>query len=364
MSKKFIIDKFLPDSAIDVIDEVGATKKLKFNDKKVDIKSIDIEETISKMANIPPKTATKSDLSLLKTLESNLRKRVFGQDKAISTIVQTIKINRAGMGEDNKPIGSFLFTGATGIGKTEVAKELAKIMGIHFERFDMSEYSESHTVSRLIGAPAGYVGYEKGGLLTEAIKKHPHTVLLLDEIEKGHSDLMNILLQVMDNAVLTDNNGVKSDFQNVILIMTSNLGSKESVIMGFQKDNSINEDKAIKQFFAPEFRNRLDAIVKFTQLDKSIILKIITKFIKDLELSLADKDIKISISIKAKRELAKLGYDKIMGARPLKRVISKYIKIPLTDEILFGDLKDGGIVKIDFQKEKFVFNYSKKERIN
>ena len=360
LSKKFINDRFLPDSAIDVIDEVAATIKLKSSSKGkkvVKVTATDVENTIASIANIPAKTATKSDLTLLKSLEKNLQKRVFGQDDAIETIVKAIKINRAGMGEDNKPVGSFLFTGSTGVGKTEVAKELAKVMGVHFERFDMSEYGEAHTVSRLIGAPAGYVGYEKGGLLTESIKKHPHTVLLLDEIEKAHPDLMSLLLQVMDNATLTDNNGTKADFQNVILIMTSNLGATQSNIMGFEKDDSINEDKAVKKFFAPEFRNRLDATVKFTQLTEPILVKIVTKFIKDLELSLADKNIKITLTIKAKKELARVGYDKLMGARPLQRVITKHIKTPLTDEILFGNLVNGGEVKIDFKQDEFLFNY-------
>ncbi|MEA3554462.1 MAG: ATP-dependent Clp protease ATP-binding subunit ClpA [Campylobacterota bacterium] len=359
LSKKFINDRFLPDSAIDVIDEVAATIKLKSkSNKAVNITATDVENTIASIANIPAKTATKSDISLLKSLEKNLQKRVFGQDSAIETIVKAIKINRAGMGENDKPVGSFLFTGSTGVGKTEVAKELAHVMGVHFERFDMSEYGEAHTVSRLIGAPAGYVGYEKGGLLTEAIKKHPHTVLLLDEIEKAHPDLMSLLLQVMDNATLTDNNGTKADFQNVILIMTSNLGATQTNVMGFEKDDSANEDKAVKKFFAPEFRNRLDATVKFTQLTEPILIKIVTKFIKDLELSLADKNIKITLTLKAKKELAKLGYDKLMGARPLQRVITTHIKTPLTDEILFGNLKNGGEVKIDFKKDEFVFNYS------
>jgi len=362
LSKKFINDRFLPDSAIDVIDEVGATIKLEKSSKKnIKITAKDVEKTISSIAQIPPKTATSSDLSLLKKLQTNLQKRVFGQDSAIETIVQAIKINRAGMGVENKPVGSFLFTGSTGVGKTEVAKELANVMGIHFERFDMSEYGEAHTVSRLIGAPAGYVGYEKGGLLTEAIKKHPHTVLLLDEIEKAHPDLMSLLLQVMDNATLTDNNGTKADFQNVILIMTSNLGATQASVMGFAKDDGINEDKAVKKFFAPEFRNRLDATVKFISLTQAILIKIVTKFIKDLEESLSDKNIQISLSMKAKKELAKLGYDKLMGARPLQRVISDKIKIPLTDEILFGELKDGGSVKIDFTKEEFTFAYAKLE---
>jgi ATP-dependent Clp protease ATP-binding subunit ClpA len=358
LSKKFINDRFLPDSAIDVIDEVAATVKLKNNNKKViKISDKDVENTIASIANIPPKTATKSDLTLLKNLAKNLQKRVFGQDEAIETIVKAIKVNRSGMGADNKPVGSFLFTGSTGVGKTEVAKELANMMGVHFERFDMSEYGEAHTVSRLIGAPAGYVGYEKGGLLTEAIKKHPHTVLLLDEIEKAHPDLMSLLLQVMDNATLTDNNGTKADFQNVILIMTSNLGATQSNIMGFAKDDSLNEDKAVKKFFAPEFRNRLDATVKFTQLSQDIIIKIVIKFVKDLELQLADKNIKITLSAKAKKQLATLGYDKQMGARPLQRVISQEIKVPLTDEILFGELKNGGEVKIDYKNEEFNFQY-------
>ncbi|RLA81146.1 MAG: ATP-dependent Clp protease ATP-binding subunit ClpA [Epsilonproteobacteria bacterium] len=359
LSKKFINDRFLPDSAIDVIDEVAATVKLNSKSKKnIKITAKDVENTIANIAQIPPKTATSSDLSLLKNLEKNLQKRVFGQDDAISTIVKAIKINRAGMGEDNKPVGSFLFTGSTGVGKTEVAKELAHVMGIHFERFDMSEYGESHTISRLIGAPAGYVGYEKGGLLTESIKKHPYTVLLLDEIEKAHPDLMSLLLQVMDNATLTDNNGTKADFQNVILIMTSNLGATQSNVMGFAKDDNANEDKAVKKFFAPEFRNRLDATVKFQQLNELILVKIVTKFIKDLELNLSDKNIKITLSAKAKKELAKKGYDKLMGARPLQRVITDKIKTPLTDEVLFGELKNGGFVKIDY-KDKFIFDFMK-----
>ncbi len=359
LSKKFINDRFLPDSAIDVIDEVAATVKLtKAGKKNIKITAKDVENTIANIAQIPPKTATKSDLSLLKTLEKSLQKRVFGQDGAISTIVKAIKINRSGMGLDNKPVGSFLFTGSTGIGKTEVARELANVLGVHFERFDMSEYGEAHTVSRLIGAPAGYVGYEKGGLLTEAIKKHPHTVLLLDEIEKAHPDLMSLLLQVMDNATLTDNNGAIADFQNVILIMTSNLGATQASIMGFAKDDNLNEDKAVKKFFAPEFRNRLDAVVKFDQLTQPIILKIVTKFIKDLELNLNDKNITISITNKAKKELVSKGYDKLMGARPLQRVITEYIKTPLTDEILFGQLKDGGDVKIDYKEGEFTFTYN------
>ncbi len=358
LSKKFINDRFLPDSAIDVLDEVGASKKIEIKSKKaVLITKNDIEDVIAKMAHIPPKSATKSDLILLKNLEKNMQKRVFGQNEAICTIVKSIKRNKAGLGIDKKPIGTFLFSGPTGVGKTEVAKELSLQLGIHFERFDMSEYMEAHTVSRLIGAPAGYIGFEKGGLLTEAIRKHPHCVLLLDEIEKAHPDLMSILLQVMDNAQLTDNSGNKADFQNVILIMTSNLGSSENNIMGFAKDETLNENKAINKFFAPEFRNRLDSIVSFASLNMDIIIKIVGKFIEDLEEQLIDKKIKITISIKAKKQLAFLGYDKAMGARPLNRVISNKIKDEITDEILFGKLKKGGEVKIDFANENFIFKY-------
>lgn len=360
LSKKYITDRFLPDSAIDVIDEVGASKKIEYatvNKKNIQILQKDVEDTVAKMAHIPSKSTTKSDISLLKSLEKNMQKRVYGQDDAISTIVQSIKRNKAGLNIDKKPIGSFLFTGPTGVGKTEVAKELSTQLGIHFERFDMSEYMEAHTVSRLIGAPAGYVGFENGGLLTEAIRKHPHCVLLLDEIEKAHPDLMSILLQVMDNAELTDNSGNKADFQNVILIMTSNLGASEASVMGFAKNDSLNEDKAVNKFFAPEFRNRLDAMVSFIALSPEIVARIAGKFIEDLEKQLENKKIKISITSKAKKELASLGYDKAMGARPLTRVISDKIKNVLTDEILFGRLKKGGQVKIDFVKGEFVFDY-------
>lgn len=364
LSKKYITDRFLPDCAIDVIDEVGASKKIQLasellvkNDKNITITSKDVELTVSKMAHIPSRSATKSDLTLLKNLEKNMQKRVFGQDRAITVITQSIKRNKAGLGLDKKPIGSFLFTGPTGVGKTEVAKELSTQLGVHFERFDMSEYMEAHTVSRLIGAPAGYVGFEQGGLLTEAIRKHPHTILLLDEIEKAHPDLMSILLQVMDNAELTDNSGNKADFQNVILIMTSNLGATEANVMGFAKNEKLNENKAINKFFAPEFRNRLDAVVTFDALSMDVVAKVAGKFIEDLEKRLVDKKIKIEISARAKKELANLGYDKAMGARPLNRVIADKIKNPLTDEILFGKLKKGGIVKIDFENE-FIFKYT------
>ena len=359
LSKKFISDRFLPDSAIDVLDEVAATKKysVKSRKKTLKISATDVEKTVSKMASIPPKTATKSDLTLLEKLEKNMFKRVFGQDSAIKKVVKAIKINRAGLGTERKPVGTFLFTGTTGVGKTEVAKELANVLGVHFLRFDMSEYAEAHTVSRLIGAPAGYIGHDKAGLLSEGIKKHPHCVLLLDEIEKAHPELMNIMLQIMDDATLTDNNGAKIDFQNVVIIMTSNLGAKQANVMGFNKDESLNTDKAVNGFFAPEFRNRLDEIVKFTQLDEDIVIKVVGKFIGDLALTLKEKNIKLSLTMKAKKALASLGYDKTMGARPLTRVIRDKIKEPITDEILFGKLKDGGEVKVDFVKEEFKFTY-------
>lgn len=356
LSKKFINDKFLPDSAIDVIDEVGASVKLYGASKVVGVKQI--EDMIAKIAHIPSQNTTKDDLMLLKNLEKNIKRRVFGQDIAVEKVVKSIKMNRAGLRIERKPIGSFLFTGPTGVGKTEVAKELARELGIHFERFDMSEYMEPHAISRLIGAPAGYVGFEKGGLLTEAIRKNPHCVLLLDEIEKAHPDLMSVLLQVMDNAELTDNSGNKADFQNVILIMTSNLGTAEAPIMGFAKNDNLNQNRAINKFFAPEFRNRLDSIVDFVHLTPHIVELVASKFINDLKLILNDKKIELKITKKAISHLASLGYDKAMGARPMQRVISHKIKEPLSDEILFGKLKNGGKVNIDFDGERLKFVFS------
>ena len=356
LSKKFINDKFLPDSAIDVIDEVGANVKLTDGPKNITHKHI--EDVVSKMAHIPSQNTSKDDSNMLKNLAKNIKKRVFGQNEAVVKLVDAIKLSRAGLSGDKKPIGSFLFTGPTGVGKTEVAKELSRELAINFERFDMSEYMEAHTVSRLIGAPAGYVGFEKGGLLTEAIKKHPHTVLLLDEIEKAHPDLMNLLLQVMDNAELTDNSGNKADFQNVIIIMTSNLGTKEAPVMGFAKDDAMVQNRAVHKFFSPEFRNRLDAIVNFTNLTPEIVAQIANKFIGDLKEILADKKIALSVSKQALSLLAKLGYDKQMGARPLARVISSQIKQPLSDEILFGKLKNGGRVSIAVKDEKFIFSFA------
>jgi ATP-dependent Clp protease ATP-binding subunit ClpA len=363
LSKKFVSDKFLPDSAIDVIDEAGAKKSLtKSTKSKKVITKKDIQKTIEQIANIESKNSTKSDTTLLKNLEKNLKKRIYGQDRAVEVLVNAIKINKAGLGGDRKPIGSFLFAGPTGVGKTELAKELASELGVHFSRFDMSEYMESYSISRLIGAPAGYVGFDKGGLLTEEIRKYPSCVLLLDEIEKAHTDLMSVLLQVLDNAELTDNNGDKADFQNVIIIMTSNLGATGESILGFAKQENIQEDRAIKGFFSPEFRNRLDKIVYFSHLDMDIVTQVVNKFISDLNAQVANKNIKLKISTKAKKALAELGYDKEMGGRPLARVITDRIKQPLTDMILFGELVDGGEVKIDYKKDEFSFEV--KDRVD
>jgi len=361
LSKKYINDKFLPDSAIDVLDEAAVSKKYISLSKKIRITKTDIQKTISKIANIPSKTLTRSDLSIMANLQNKLLKKIYAQDEAIKKIVNAIKINKAGLGIENKPIGSFLFTGSTGVGKTEVAKELANELGIKFIRFDMSEFMEAHSIAKLIGAPAGYVGYEKGGLLSEEIKKHPHSVLLFDEIEKAHPDIFNILLQILDYGTLTDNNGNKIDFKNVIIILTSNLGTKESPVLGFTNDKGSNIDKAIKDFFSPELRNRLDEIIRFNSLSKDVVIKIVEKFIKEMEQNLSEKKIKISISKKAKEKLAQLGYNKEMGARPLQKVIKEQIKSKLTDEILFGKLKNGGRVKIDYKDNSFSFVFPREK---
>jgi ATP-dependent Clp protease ATP-binding subunit ClpA len=356
LAKKYINDKFLPDSAIDLIDEVGASFALNKRKRKV-VTLHDINIILSKVANIPNPNVGVDEGELMKDLDSKLKSKVFGQDKAIETLVTAIKRSRAGLGNPTSPIGAFLFAGPTGVGKTEVAKQLSNELGIHFERFDMSEYMEKHTVSRLIGAPPGYVGYEEGGQLTEAIKKHPYSVLLLDEIEKAHPDLLNILLQVFDSATLTDNDGNKTDFRNVIIIMTSNLGTKEANQVGFTKESSFKSENAIKDFFAPEFRNRLDAIVNFAPLPTEVMISIVEKLLRELENQLKDKKIKIEASKKAKTYLAKKGYSAELGARVMQRVISDEVKTPLSDEILFGKLKNGGTVKIDFKKEALSFEY-------
>lgn len=355
LSKKFITDRFLPDVAIDLIDEAGASFHLHHH-KRTTVTPNDIETIISKMTGVPISKMSGDDRSKLAGLEEELKTLVIGQDKAISQVVRSIKRSYAGLSQPNKPIASFLFSGPTGVGKTELAKSLAQSMGIHFERFDMSEYMEKHSISRLIGAPPGYVGFEQGGLLSEAVRKHPYTVLLLDEIEKAHPDLVNILLQVMDNATLTDNNGYKANFANVVLIMTSNIGATERTVMGFNADASISRHEALKSFFTPEFRNRLDAVVEFETLPSSVVEGIVDKFIKELNTQLKPKKVSIAVSEKAKEYLARIGYDKAMGARPLARVIQEKIKDPLVDEILFGTLTHGGKVMIDFN-DNLVFDY-------
>ena len=350
LAKKYLREKFLPDSAIDLIDEAGA--KYKLRDKKLITKS-DIESIVANIANIPKENASSNEVEKLKNLEENLNKKVFGQEKAIKELVKVIKRKKAGLTREDKPIGSFLFVGPTGVGKTEIAKQLANILGINFLRFDMSEYQEKHSVAKLIGSPPGYVGYEKGGLLTEAIRKNPHTVLLLDEIEKAHPDIVQILLQVMDNATLTDNDGRKADFRNVVLIMTSNLGVGEGQNLGFMQEFSEFKEEAIHRFFAPEFLNRLDAIVRFKPLSKESVMMVVDKFIDELQDRLNNKKVKITLTKRAKEALAKKGYSPSLGARPLARVIEENIVEPLSDEILFGELRSGGEVRIDYVKDKF-----------
>jgi len=358
LSVKYLHDRFLPDKAMDIIDEVGAHFMLR-GQNNVTVKPGDIEESVAKMMKLPSTVIGTDDTQKLKTLEKDLKEHIIGQEEAISALSTAIKRSYAGLNADNRPIGSFLFVGPTGVGKTALATQLAKTMHVHFERLDMSEYMEAHTVSRLVGAPPGYVGYEQGGLLTEMIKKHPHTVLLLDEIEKAHPDIMNILLQVMDGAKLTDNNGVISDFKNVVLIMTSNIGTKEANVMGFNKDNSMKTDKALNAFFSPEFRNRLSAIVEFNTLPLDVLVKIVDTELEKLNDLLKSKKVKVKLSKKAKEYLANEGYDERYGARHIARVIDEKVKEALTDEILFGKLKKGGTVKVDYKKEKLTFQFSK-----
>jgi len=347
LSKRYITDRFLPDKAIDIIDETAASFHLK-NKKRTKVTSQDIERTISGIIGISGSKINENETLSLKNLDSNLQARVIGQDSAVNQVSKAIKISKAGLTPKDKPIASFLFSGPTGVGKTELAIALSDTLGINFERFDMSEYMEKHALSRLVGAPPGYVGYEQGGLLTEAIKKHPYTVLLLDEIEKAHPDLINILLQIMDSATLTDNNGYKANFQNVILIMTSNIGATARSVMGFNKDSSISKNEELKSFFTPEFRNRLDAIVEFEQLNEDTIKSIVEKFIKELNADLKKKKISVSVTKKAIEYIVDEAYSIEMGARPLKRYIQDNITNKLSDEILFGKLKNGGQVKVDF----------------
>jgi len=364
LSAKYMTDRKLPDKAIDVIDEAGAAQWLLPEGKRrKQIGAKEVEVVISKMARIPAKQVSKSDSEQLRSLENDLKRVVFGQDNAIKALSTAIKLARAGLREPNKPIGCYLFSGPTGVGKTEVAKQLSSILGVEMLRFDMSEYMERHTVSRLIGAPPGYVGFDQGGLLTDGVDQHPHCVLLLDEIEKAHPDLFNILLQVMDNGTLTDSNGKKVDFRNVILIMTTNAGAsdaaKESIGFGRGKREDENEE-AIKRLFTPEFRNRLDATIPFAGLSQEIIEMVVDKFILQLEAQLADRNVTIALTPKARKWLATRGYDEAFGARPLGRLIQEHVKKPMADELLFGALQKGGGVKIDIDKndpEKLSFKY-------
>ena len=355
LSSRYITDRFLPDKAIDLIDETAASFHLR-KEKRIKVTANDIQKTISSIIGITNSNINEDETTALRNIEIDLSKKVIGQDNAITVVSKAIKIAKAGLTPQNKPIASFLFSGPTGVGKTELAISLSSTLGINFERFDMSEYMEKHALSRLVGAPPGYVGYEQGGLLTEAIKKHPYTVLLLDEIEKAHPDLINILLQIMDSATLTDNNGYKANFQNVILIMTSNIGATARSVMGFNKDSSISKNEELKSFFTPEFRNRLDAIVEFNPLDHKVVEGIVSKFIDELNIELKEKKITISITKEAITYIVKEAYSEEMGARPLKRYIQDNIINQLSDEILFGKLQNGGIVHVTFEKE-FLLSY-------
>ncbi|MGC2603388.1 MAG: ATP-dependent Clp protease ATP-binding subunit ClpA, partial [Rhodomicrobium sp.] len=350
LSAKYIHDRKLPDKAIDVIDETGASQMLLPPSKrKRTIGVKEVEATIATMARIPPKTVSKSDTELLRNLENDLKRVVFGQEQAIHALSAAIKLARAGLRDAEKPIGSYLFSGPTGVGKTEVARQLASLLGVQILRFDMSEYMERHTVSRLIGAPPGYVGFDQGGLLTDGVDQNPHCVLLLDEIEKAHPDLFNVLLQVMDHGKLTDHNGKQVDFRNVILIMTTNAGAAEmaKAAIGFGGTQRVGEDEeAIKRMFTPEFRNRLDAVIAFSRLSRAMISKVVEKFIFQLEAQLADRNVMIEMSLEAMEWVAERGYDELYGARPLARVIQEHIKKPLAEELLFGKLEGGGTVRV------------------
>ncbi len=355
LAARYINDRKLPDKAIDVIDESGAAQMLVTESKRRKVIGVrEVEETIATMARIPPKSVSKNDAEVLEHLHTNLQRVVYGQDKAIDTLAAAIKLARAGLREPEKPIGSYLFAGPTGVGKTEVARQLAKLLGVEILRFDMSEYMERHTISRLIGAPPGYVGFDQGGLLTDGVDQHPHCVLLLDEIEKAHPDLFNILLQVMDHGKLTDHNGKQVDFRNVILIMTTNAGAADlaKAPMGYNRVKRDGDDlEAINRLFTPEFRNRLDAVVAFQSLPQEVIRLVVTKFVMQLEAQLADRNVTFELDDAAIDWLAINGYDRQMGARPLGRVIQEHIKKPLADEVLFGKLKRGGVVKVTTIKD-------------
>jgi ATP-dependent Clp protease ATP-binding subunit ClpA len=351
LSARYINDRHLPDKAIDVIDEAGAAQRIlpKSKQKRM-IGKQEIEEIIAKIARIPPQTVSTDDRTALKNLDRDLKAVVFGQDKAIEALVSAIRTARSGLGNPQKPIGNFLFSGPTGVGKTEVARQLAYIMGVELIRFDMSEYMERHAVSRLIGAPPGYVGFDQGGLLTEAITKHPYSVLLLDEIEKAHPDIFNILLQVMDHGTLTDNNGRKADFRNVVIIMTTNAGAESltKTSIGFTQSKSVGDElQDIKRMFTPEFRNRLDATISFAPLTHEVILRVVDKFLMQLEDQLHEKKVEASFTQALKDHLAKHGFDPLMGARPMARLIQDTIRRALADELLFGRLANGGKVMVD-----------------
>ncbi|MBI3419666.1 MAG: ATP-dependent Clp protease ATP-binding subunit ClpA [Proteobacteria bacterium] len=365
LSARYIGDRKLPDKAIDVIDEVGAAQKLlPLNKRKKTIHVKDVETVVASIARIPPKNVSQDDKEVLKHLERDLKTMVYGQDQAIDTLVTAIKLSRAGLREHEKPIGSYLFAGPTGVGKTEVARQLARSLGIELKRFDMSEYMERHSISRLIGAPPGYVGFDQGGLLTDAVDQQPHCVLLLDEIEKAHFDLFNILLQVMDHGKLTDHNGKVVDFRNVILIMTTNAGAMELAkhAIGFTRQDRVGEDlEAINKMFTPEFRNRLDTIVTFKNLPPEVVGRVVDKFILQLEAQLSDKQVTIGLSETARKWLAERGYDHTFGARPLSRMIQDHIKKPLAEELLFGRLQKGGGVLVDVANGELTFAYPDKK---
>jgi ATP-dependent Clp protease ATP-binding subunit ClpA len=370
LSARYITDRKLPDKAIDVIDETGASQMLLPENKRRTVIGVkEIEDTIATMARIPAKTVSKDDASVLRDLENELKRMVFGQDRAIEALGASIKLARAGLREPEKPIGCYLFSGPTGVGKTEVAKRLAEVLGVNLLRFDMSEYMERHSVSRLIGAPPGYVGFDQGGLLTDGIDQHPYTVLLLDEIEKAHPDLFNILLQIMDHGKLTDHNGKSVDFRNAILIMTTNAGAQDlaGAAFGFHRSKREGDDQeAINRMFSPEFRNRLDATIAFSHLPPEIVRKVVEKFVLQLEAQLGERQVNIELSQEAGDWLARKGYDQQMGARPLARVIQEHIKKPLADEVLFGKLTHGGTVRILFEatedgEGKLAFQYLSRE---
>lgn len=367
LSDRYINDRHLPDKAIDVIDEAGANQRLQTPSKrKKTIGVKEIESIVAKIARIPEKTVSSSDKTALKNLERDLKLVIYGQDDAVDTLSTAIKLSRAGLGNEQKPIGSFLFAGPTGVGKTEVTRQLARIMGIELIRFDMSEYMERHTVSRLIGAPPGYVGYDQGGLLTEAVNKQPHAVLLLDEIEKAHPDVFNLLLQIMDHGTLTDNNGRKADFRNVIVVMTTNAGADllSRASIGFtQQDHATDGMESIKKVFSPEFRNRLDAVIQFKQLSTEIITHVVDKFLFEFEAQLEEKGVQLSVDDEARTWLAMHGYDPQMGARPMARVIQENIKKPLAEELLFGKLANGGHVNISVQDDKITLDLESKEEL-